>query len=178
MTHKPVDKEFTLKTHTYTQIKREGDFAIYTQRVTNDPTAAIRYEVVRIGRHNGYTLGGATIAPAETYPGASQWGINGFTCLTMEAAEKRFEKMKLDNTPVVVDGVEVKKRKGKQKMDVKITIPAGKFSAKEFAESCKVDYSLGALRMRELISKGEIKFVEEKRINPRGKATKFYIKAK
>lgn len=175
MTHKPVDTEFTLKSYTYKQIKREGDIAIYTQQMTGNHQATIRYEVVRIGRHNGYTLGGAIIEPAETYPGATQWGINGFTCLTMEAAEKRFEQLKADNDPVIVDGEVVEKKRGKQKVDVQISIPVGAFSTKEFAKACNVDISLGALRMKELLSKGKIKFVEEKRVNVKGKATKFYM---
>lgn len=176
MKHKPIDKEFTLKAHTYTQIRREGDVAIYKQTLTDGKGEATpSFEVVKIGRHNGYTIGGAYIEPAETYPGATQWGVNGFTCKSLKEADEKFEKLKLDKTPVVVDGVVVKK-KGKAKIEVKIVIPVGKFSAKEFADSCKVQYALGFLRMKELIKKGEIKFVEEKRMNPKGKKTKFFTK--
>jgi hypothetical protein len=176
MTHKPVDKKFTLKIHTYEQVKREGDIAIYKQYVTEDKSG-LRYEVVRIGRHNGYTLAGNTIAPAETYPGATQWGINGFTCLTLADAEKRFKRMQGEEVETEVEVKTTgKAQRGKKKVEVQINIPKGKFSAKEFAEACHVDYALGSLRMKELLKKGEIKFVEEKRINPRGKATKFYVK--
>lgn len=79
-------KGFKLK-----QIKREGDKAIYEQ--TRDGCISKRYEVVRINRHNGYSLGGQHIAPAETYPGASQWGVNGWTCLDLKSAESKYKKL-------------------------------------------------------------------------------------
>ena len=79
-------KGFTLK-----QIKREGDKAIYEQ--TKKGFAKKHYEVIRINRHNGYTLGGQFIAPAETYPGASQWGVNGWTCLDLKSAEAKYKKL-------------------------------------------------------------------------------------
>jgi hypothetical protein len=79
-------KGFTLK-----QLKREGDKAIYEQSKAG--FKAKRYEVIRINRHNGYTLGGQHIAPAETYPGASQWGVNGWTCVDLKSAESKYKKL-------------------------------------------------------------------------------------
>ena len=73
----------------YTQLKREGARAIFQQ--TRDGSSLNNYEVVKIGRHNGYTMGGMTIAPAETYPGSSLWGITGWTCTSLEEATKRYE---------------------------------------------------------------------------------------
>lgn len=81
------NKGFTLK-----QLKRVGDKAIYEQ--TKKGQISKSYEVIRIGRHNGYELGGQKIAPAETYPGSSQWGNNGWTFTTLDAAEKKFKSLK------------------------------------------------------------------------------------
>jgi hypothetical protein len=51
------------------------------------------YEVVKIGRHNGYIMGGMSIEPAETYPGSSLWGIAAWTCTSLEDATRRYEGM-------------------------------------------------------------------------------------
>ena len=81
------NKGFTLK-----QIKRVGDKAIYEQ--TKKDYTHTSFEVIRISRHSGYELAGAKIAPAETYPGSSQWGINGWTYTTLADAEKKFKSLK------------------------------------------------------------------------------------
>jgi len=81
------NKGFTIK-----QLKRIGDKAIYEQTKKGQTSKA--YEVIKIGRHNGYVLGGSTIAPAETYPGSSQWGISGWTFKLIELAEKKFKSIK------------------------------------------------------------------------------------
>ena len=51
----------------------------------------VHYEVVKISRHNGYKMGGSFIKAAETYPGASLWGLQGWTCTTMERAEEQYK---------------------------------------------------------------------------------------
>lgn len=81
------NKGFTLK-----QLKRVGDKAIYEQ--TKEDQTGVSYEVIRIGRHSGYELGGQKIAPAETYPGSSQWGINGWTFQDLASAERKFKSLK------------------------------------------------------------------------------------
>jgi len=89
--HTPIPPSFTKKGFCYRQVRRQGDVAIFEQ--TRKDSEFKRYEVVKIGRHNGYTMGGAYIAPAETYPGSSLWGITGWTCEDLSAANQRFEAM-------------------------------------------------------------------------------------
>lgn len=86
--HKPIPTTFKKKGFVYRQVKRQGDLAIFEQ--TREGSQLHNYEVVKIGRHNGYTMGGVYIEPSETYPGSSLWGILGWTCTSMEDAEKRF----------------------------------------------------------------------------------------
>jgi len=50
------------------------------------------YEVVKIGHHNGYKAGTQFIKPAETYPGNSLWGLQGWTHQSLETAEENFKK--------------------------------------------------------------------------------------
>lgn len=89
--HKPIPVNFNKKGFTYTLVKREGNKAIYHQ--TRNGSDLNNYEVVRIGKHNGYTMGGVFIEPSETYPGSSLWGIMGWTCTSLEDANKRFETL-------------------------------------------------------------------------------------
>lgn len=91
VTHKPVPTVFTKKGFSYRQLKRIGNKAIFEQ--TRKGTALCNYEVVKIGRHNGYTMGGVYIEPSETYPGSSLWGIMGWTCTSLEDAQKRFDSI-------------------------------------------------------------------------------------
>lgn len=89
--YKVIPTEFKKKGFTYRQVKREGPKAIFCQ--TRTGTDLCNYEVVKIGRHNGYNMGGSYIAPAETYPGSSLWGIAGWTCQSLEAAESRYQSL-------------------------------------------------------------------------------------
>jgi len=87
--YKVIPTTFKKKGFTYTQLKREGKRAIFQQ--TRAGSCVNNYEVVKIGRHNGYIMGGVAIAPAETYPGSSLWGITAWTCCSLEEATKRYE---------------------------------------------------------------------------------------
>lgn len=97
MTHKPIKTEFrwtgdgcgNARARIITQVKRTGDVAIYKRTVEKSGNAD-GYEVIKIGRHNGYTLGGQYVAPAETYPGATQFGKSAWSCPTLEVAQTLF----------------------------------------------------------------------------------------
>jgi hypothetical protein len=89
--YKTIPTQFNKKGFTYTQLKREGKRAIFEQ--TRTGSAVCNYEVVKIGRHNGYTMGGMSIEPAETYPGSSLWGITAWTCSSMDAALQRYNAL-------------------------------------------------------------------------------------
>ena len=90
-TYKTVPAEFHKKGFHYRQLRRESDRAIYIQ--TRPDSALCNYEVIKIGRHNGYVMGGSFIAPAETYPGSSLWGLCGWTCQSLEDANARFNAL-------------------------------------------------------------------------------------
>ena len=89
--YKTIPTAFKKKGFTYTQLKREGARAIFQQ--TRAGSSLNNYEVVKIGRHNGYVMGGMTIEPAETYPGSSLWGITAWTCTSMDAAETKYSQL-------------------------------------------------------------------------------------
>jgi hypothetical protein len=91
---KTLEKKFTNKNFSYKQITREGNIAIYEQKLIDDQATTSRYEVIIIRSHNGYEINGNKIAASEMYPSANQWGQLGWTCLTLEDAQKRFKKVK------------------------------------------------------------------------------------
>jgi hypothetical protein len=73
------------------QIKRKKNKAIYAQTREGRTYA---YEVIVISRHEGYTSGGVFVEPSEMYPSTSQWGVKGFTCTSLENAEKKYKSLK------------------------------------------------------------------------------------
>jgi hypothetical protein len=89
--YKVIPTQFKKKGFTYTQLKREGKKAIFQQ--TREGSTINNYEVVKLGRHNGYSMGGAFIEPSETYPGSSLWGIMGWTCTSIDDALKRYQSL-------------------------------------------------------------------------------------
>ena len=91
ITHKPLKDKFYSKGFNFVLIKREKNKAIYKKSATKKNFC---YEVIKISRHNGYSLQGAYVEPAETYPGDKQWGVSGFTYKDLEAAEKQYAKLK------------------------------------------------------------------------------------
>jgi hypothetical protein len=124
MTHKPVKTEFRwtgdgfgdANARLIKQLKRTGDIAIYSRTVekTGSPDG---FEVVKIGRHNGYTLGKQKVEPAETYPGSSAGGKQALYTLTLERAEYLFnewvgasEAQDVAEAAAKASGVVIKKR--------------------------------------------------------------------
>jgi hypothetical protein len=77
---------FTLPGFQYTQVWRNGSFAIYEQR-TKQVSAYLRYEVVRIRIRKAQTLpGGKDLPEREVYPRSEAWGHDGFTCHSLAEA--------------------------------------------------------------------------------------------
>lgn len=88
---KKLAKQFTSKGFTYTEVTRVGNKAIYKQ--SKDDQSSTSFEVVKIGKHNGYELNGVKIAAAETYPSTSLWGVQGWTYRDLDDAKKKFKKI-------------------------------------------------------------------------------------
>ena len=91
ITHKPLKEKFHSKGFNFLLVKREGDIAIYKKYASKKNFC---YELIKITRHNGYTVQGNFIEPSEVYPGDAMWGVKGFTYKDLEAAEKHFNKLK------------------------------------------------------------------------------------
>ena len=90
---KTIPEKFTKKGYKHILVKREENVAIF-KRHSVSSSKKYHYEVVIISSHNGITINGNYIEPGELYPSSSQWGDVGWTCLDLEAAERRFEYAK------------------------------------------------------------------------------------
>lgn len=86
-----IPNEFTKNHATFRKVKREGSRAIYSRQGTG--SKQVSYEVWKIFKHNGYTLGGITFPPGECIPSSSMWGLRGWTYNTLSDAEKRYKKI-------------------------------------------------------------------------------------
>ena len=86
---KKLEKKFIRNGFNHVQIKRTGKVAIYKRWKGEEQYA--HYEVIKISNHNGYKLGASFVKPAETYPGGSLWGIQGWTHQDIESAEDNFK---------------------------------------------------------------------------------------
>lgn len=87
---KPLETEFDFNQFHFKQIRREGDLAIYEQWKHG---RIIAWEVIRVQSHNGRQFGEKWYDPAEFYPCANSWGTLGWTCTSLEDANKRFESI-------------------------------------------------------------------------------------
>jgi hypothetical protein len=103
---KLLEKEFTYKGFTMTQMYRDGKYAIYKQ--SREGYKGVTYEAVIIESHNGYELAGQKFPPSEVYPSSTQWGIKGFTLQTYEDALKKINYLK--SLPPSTRGRKKKKR--------------------------------------------------------------------
>ena len=128
MNYKPVKTDFVWtgdgfgasRARRIRQLKRVGDIALY-ERTVADGGRPDGYEVVKITRHNGYSIGKGKkeqfIEPAESYPGASQGGHNATYPSTLGRAEIVFaewvakaEDDKAKEAAAIASGVVIKRR--------------------------------------------------------------------
>jgi hypothetical protein len=84
--YKPLPKEFCHDGFQYRQIACEAGAAIYEQRCSGCAEPSVSYEVIRVRRREGFQIGDRFIEPAEIYPKAEAWGVDGFTFTDKDAA--------------------------------------------------------------------------------------------
>ena len=91
---KKLEKKFSKKGFIYTQLKRVGNKAIYSQKREENDAKQLRYEVIVIKSHDGYEIAGNKIPAGEVYPSSTQWGTLGWTFVDLQDAENKFKKLK------------------------------------------------------------------------------------
>jgi len=84
--HKRLQNEFRHDGFQYRQIAREGCAAVYEQRASGCAQRSVSYEVIRVRLREGFQIDGRFVEPAEMYPKAEAWGVDGFTFTDKDAA--------------------------------------------------------------------------------------------
>lgn len=105
-TYKPLGDVLKRQGYLYKKIFRQGKWAIYGQ-YKKAPEKLVAFEVVKIGKHNGFSIAGLFFPPAETYPTSSMWGSSGWTYRELEKAKQSLsEKMAADGGGAVDETIE------------------------------------------------------------------------
>jgi len=90
---KPLPTLITRKGWTMKLMQRKGDIAIYQRTLDGERK---HWEVIRVQKaKRDYTFpnGSKIHAGDESYPGDSTWGRHGFTCMSPEAALKKYKEL-------------------------------------------------------------------------------------
>lgn len=72
-------------------IERIGNYAI--AQGDKDGCASPTFEVIAIQSHDGMSIAGKQIEPAEYAPSNAQWGSQGWTYQNMEQAKEKLEEL-------------------------------------------------------------------------------------
>ena len=86
--YRPLKERFNRRGFDYRLVKRSEEVAMYEQWADDRLHA---WEVFRVQRNDARTIGGKTVAASESPPSDEQWGRKGWTLLSREAAEARYE---------------------------------------------------------------------------------------
>lgn len=191
ITYKPLAKEFKRNGFVFRELRRDGNIAIFHKVGIGGGVMAkthdAGFEVVVIGRHNGYTLGDVPIEPAETMPSSEQWGDKGFTYPKLLDAEIKFAQLLNKATPYVVESPDSEvvsdssvtsdePRRGRPRVaHPMLSIPSGEFSVQELADHNKVAYVNAYL----FVNKEHpelVKLVRMEQRAARGRKTSIYTK--
>ena len=90
---KVLETQFTKRNITYTQIKREGNVAVYSYSPANEPARVRGYETIIIVSHDAYVIHGNPVEAGESYPGDSAFGKTGWSYLKLENALDKFTQV-------------------------------------------------------------------------------------
>lgn len=94
----------------YNLLKREGDVAL-SEQFDVELNKPIAYETFVVQRYpDRMSPDGKTFIPAKEAPPRSElWGSHGFSCTTLESAEKRMQQLIDQFAKVEVEGVNIDK---------------------------------------------------------------------
>ena len=159
----------------FKQVWREGLFAVYAKGQGD----AVHYEAIKIAETPEYTIAGNVIEARESFPSDSDWGVSGFSCVTLADAHKRIGYMKDNKDDIILKQKEVDDN-GQviTRGQYKLTYPQDKeFSVAEL-EILNKDIKKHNIypAIRKLVEKNEIKETRKEQ-GKKGKPTTYYIKA-
>ena len=86
---KKLEKKFSKRGFKYSEVKREGDTALY-KLTRND---IHHYEIFEVMKHKECTIKGNLIPAREATPSDEQWGTSGFSTPNKDKAFRIFTKI-------------------------------------------------------------------------------------
>lgn len=89
---KPLGTTYRKNTFHYEQIVREGNIAIFKQRL-RPGEGCLAYEVIHVRQDPEREIAGVIIPAHERAPGNEDWGKFGFTLPTLESARAKMKEM-------------------------------------------------------------------------------------
>jgi hypothetical protein len=87
--YKPLAANYRKNGYDYALIDRTERVALYRQ---SDASGFKAFEVCRVLRHEGRTIGGAAMPPAEFLPSTEQWGQQAWTFLALGKAYDKYHE--------------------------------------------------------------------------------------
>jgi len=179
--------------HTFTQLRREGEFAMYRRDRVKEGTfhsaEVFKVKVVKAGV--GYNTGD----DYEQYPGYAAfgrhaWSISGDEKTAIAAANRKFDALLKNEVPIVEAEIEGETEVSESVPVVRVVsptpikaglkLPNGEFSQKELAafngfDNYKVVYS----DLQKMLARGILKLgsKREKADGVRGKAAQLFVRA-
>lgn len=152
----------------YVQIVREGKYAIYERR-RNDKTFDYEVIIIKVLPAGTKIFNGVTEEDEEHYPGTSQWGSAGWSCVTEARAREKFQEL-LDLPEVTDDQPRGKRRKQRQELQY----PEGEFTVKGLVP-LNSDWTAGTvyIQLQKDLKEGLVKLVREES-KGKGKPSKIY----
>lgn len=84
---KPLPETYRKNSYDFKLVSRIDDVAIYEQREPEN-NRLLGYEVFLVHKQTGEAFG-KKLEEKEVTPGNSEWGYNGFTVHTLEAAKQK-----------------------------------------------------------------------------------------
>lgn len=87
-----LKSQFTVGRRSYSQIKRQGDVALF--EISEPKWKSPGYEVIIVQKNKPRVFPSGKKYPArESYPPSEQWGKQGWSPDTSEAAEAKFKQV-------------------------------------------------------------------------------------
>ena len=87
----PLPTTFRKSGFDFKQVRRDGDIAIFEKR--HPEVSNPSWEVVIVQHNGAREMAGVAIPSKESMPWSEAWGKLGWTDLTLEAAESRFNSL-------------------------------------------------------------------------------------
>ena len=89
---KPLAKTFSKNGFTYEEVIRQGDIAIYKQRL-RPGAGELAFEVFRVNKNEERKMGGAVIPAAESGPSNEQFGASAWSYPELGRAKAKFAEL-------------------------------------------------------------------------------------